>query len=193
MTNPQESTPSDPARDQRRPRPDGEPITGAAAATAAAALPDEARRTRVLNRFFDSYYRLRPVNATFTGIHEFDHALPDWSPEGLSAARREMSELRRDLAAAGLGVLDQEAIRTRAWVAIDGALADAFLELELLELDTLHFQRGNLSLAIGEALFSVIALMTTRFAGIERRGADAAARLRAFPLFLVGVRLADRQ
>jgi len=28
--------------------------------------------------FFDSYYRLRPVNATFTGVHDFDHRLPDW-------------------------------------------------------------------------------------------------------------------
>ena len=25
-----------------------------------------------LDRFFDSYYRLRPVNATFTGVHDFD-------------------------------------------------------------------------------------------------------------------------
>jgi hypothetical protein len=146
------------------------------------------RRVSALDRFFASYYRLRPVNATFTGIHDFDHLLPDWSPEGLSAARHEMSDLRRELAAAGLGVLDREAIESRDWVAIDGALADSFLEIELAELSTLRFQRGNLSLAIGEALFGVIALMTRRFDSIEVRGANAAVRLRAFPLFLVGVR-----
>ena len=42
----------------------------------------------MLDAFFESYYRLRPVNATFTGVHEHDHRLPDWSPEGLAAARR---------------------------------------------------------------------------------------------------------
>jgi hypothetical protein len=33
-----------------------------------------------LDRFFESYYRLRPVNATFTGVHAHDARLPDWSP-----------------------------------------------------------------------------------------------------------------
>ena len=149
---------------------------------------DAASRERVLERFFTSYYRLHPVNATFTGVHDFDASLPDWSPEGLSAARREMSDLRRELATAGLGVLDDQALAARDWTAIDGALADAFLEVELMELDTAHYQRGNLSLAVGEAVFSIIALMTRSFAGIEQRAVAAASRLRAFPLFLVGVR-----
>ena len=36
-----------------------------------------------LREFFDSYYRLRPINATFTGVHDRDDKLPDWSPQGL--------------------------------------------------------------------------------------------------------------
>ena len=36
-----------------------------------------------LDRFFDAYYRRRPVTATFTGVHAYDRELPDWSPEGL--------------------------------------------------------------------------------------------------------------
>ena len=43
-----------------------------------------------LQAFFESYYRLRPVNATFTGIHDHDACLPDWSPEGLESAVDEM-------------------------------------------------------------------------------------------------------
>src|SRR3977135_2255270 len=50
-----------------------------------------------LDRFFESYYRLRPVNATFTGVHDHDHRLPDWSPEGLEASRTEMLQLRAEL------------------------------------------------------------------------------------------------
>ena len=51
-----------------------------------------------LAAFFDSYYRLRPVNATFTGVHEHDDRLPDWSPDGLAAAADEMRALRASLA-----------------------------------------------------------------------------------------------
>ena len=36
---------------------------------------------KALDAFFESYYRLRPVNATFTGVHDYDDRLPDWSPE----------------------------------------------------------------------------------------------------------------
>jgi hypothetical protein len=54
-----------------------------------------------LDAFFDSYYRLRPVNATFTGIHEHDDRLPDWSPDGLAAAADEMRRLRAEYVASG--------------------------------------------------------------------------------------------
>ena len=57
----------------------------------------------MLDAFFESYYRLRPVNATFTGVHEHDHRLPDWSPDGLAAALDEMRRLRASLEAAGEG------------------------------------------------------------------------------------------
>ena len=33
-----------------------------------------------LDRFFAHYYATRPVNATFIGVHDHDHALPDFSP-----------------------------------------------------------------------------------------------------------------
>jgi hypothetical protein len=69
-----------------------------------------------LTEFFASYYRLRPVNATFTGIHEHDHRLPDWSPDGLAAAADEMRRVRETLVAARAGdarALDQVGDRDR--------------------------------------------------------------------------------
>lgn len=163
---------------------------GAATATAGGATtaPLDESRQRALDRFFESYYRLRPVNATFTGMHEGDELLPDWSPEGLADARREMSALRRTLAEAGFGVLDEHDLVIRDWAAIDGALADAFLEIQLGELDGRHFQRGNPSLAVGEAAFGLLSLMSRPFAPAEQRAASVVARLRAFPLFFDGVR-----
>jgi hypothetical protein len=130
--------------------------------------------------FFESYYRLRPVNATFTGIHDHDHRLPDWSPEGLAAAVDEMRSLRAALQddEKNGGLRDVE---TR-----DRALALSFLDVQITEHEGAHFQRGNPSLAIGEAVFGVIALMVRRFASVGERAAAATARLRATPWFLDG-------
>src|SRR5436190_20592116 len=127
-----------------------------------------------LERFFDSYYRLRPVNATFTGVHDHDHRLPDWSPEGLDAAVDEMRGVRGALAAGP---------QTR-----DGELAAAFLDIQVAEHDGRHFQRGNPSLAIGEVAFGIISLMTRPFADADVRAAAAAGRLGAASTFLSGAR-----
>ena len=146
-------------------------------------------QTTVLDAFFENFYRRRPVTATFTGIHDYDRALPDFSPEAMKAARDEMSAMRRTLADGGYGVLHSEELRRRDWDAIDGALADSVLEVRLAEDESAHFVRGNPSLAIGEALFSVVALAGSNDRSPETSRIEAAvSRLRAFPAFLHGAR-----
>ncbi|MEO7964941.1 MAG: hypothetical protein ABIT38_13645, partial [Gemmatimonadaceae bacterium] len=90
---------------------------------------ESATRDPLLDAFFESYYRLRPVNATFTGLHLYDGRLPDWSDEGVARAVREMRGLRVKLAAEGATELSDAAITNRDWNAIDRALADSFLEI----------------------------------------------------------------
>ena len=46
-----------------------------------------------LDRFFEAYYRRRPVNATFIGIHDYDGALPDYSENGAGDTLAEMRAL----------------------------------------------------------------------------------------------------
>ena len=137
-----------------------------------------------LDAFFESYYRLRPVNATFTGVHDYDERLPDWSPDGLAAALDEMRALRASLTPAAGPPADLHDVGER-----DRQLAAAFLDVQIAELESRHFQRGNPSLAAGEAIFSVIALMTRRFAPVAERAEAAIARLAALPVFLEGARL----
>ena len=133
--------------------------------------------------FFDSYYRLRPVNATFTGVHDFDRRLPDWSPDGLAAAAGEMRRLRPSIDGAGAPRPDLHEVGAR-----DCALAASFLDVQIAELESPHFQRGNPSLAIGEAAFGIIALITRPFAPASRRLDAVAGRLDAMPAFLEGAR-----
>jgi uncharacterized protein (DUF885 family) len=133
-----------------------------------------------LREFFDSYYRLRPVNATFTGIHDFDDRLPDWSPSGLEAAIDEMRRVRTRLEAGRTGT-DLADVATR-----DRELAISFLDLQIVEHESLHFQRGNPSLAVGEAAFGIISLMTRPFAAADIRARSAVARLLDIPRFLDG-------
>ena len=46
-----------------------------------------------LDGFFRAYYARRPVNATFIGIHDHDHVLPDFSEQGAGDTLAEMEEL----------------------------------------------------------------------------------------------------
>src|SRR5262245_64001253 len=104
-----------------------------------------------LGAFLDSYYRLRPVNATFTGIHDHDHRLPDWSPDGLAAAADEMRALRASLIAGR-----QPEVSPGDVVQRDRELAIAFLDVQIAEHDSHHFQSGKTWLAAGGAVFGVV-------------------------------------
>src|SRR5262249_47819051 len=147
-----------------------------------AALGAPAAGMTRLHDFFESYYRLRPVNATFTGVHEHDGELPDWSPHGLDVAVDEKRRVRASLVENGIhGPIHDVAVRDRE-------LAVSFLDIQIDESSGRHFQRGNPSLAVGEAVFGVIALMTRPFAPIGTRADAAAARMRAIPSFLDGAR-----
>ena len=137
--------------------------------------PRDPIATGPLRTFFESYYRLRPVNATFIGVHEHDHRLPDWSPEGLIAIADESRELRDHLlTAAGPSDVAER----------DRQLAIAFLDVQIAELESRHFQHANPSLALGEAIFGLISLMTRPFAPVAVRVDAAISRLNAVPRFL---------
>jgi hypothetical protein len=91
-----------------------------------------------------------------------------------------MSTQRRRLADAGFGVLHSDELRRRDWPSIDGALADSVLEVRLAEDESRHFVRGNPSIAVGEALFSVVALAGGEDAQVEPR-VEAALTPARFP------------
>ena len=138
-----------------------------------------------MEAFFSTFYARRPVTATYTGLHQHDHALPDWSPEGLVASIDEMRAMRRDLEAAGR---TEDADVCRFPHEVDLALADGCLEIQIAEHARVHFYRRNPALWTGEAVFGILSLLTRPFAPIDARLAAATARGYAVPAFLSSAR-----
>ena len=136
-----------------------------------------------LDRFFDHYYTRRPVNATFTGVHAYDDQLPDWSPDGLAALDDEMASLGTELEADYPAPSSASAFRTSPDL-LDAELARGFLEIQRTENAGLHGPRGNPSLWVGEAIFSIIGLMIRDFAPVRERIERAEARLARVAPFL---------
>lgn len=136
-----------------------------------------------LDRFFEHYYRRRPVNATFTGVHAYDELLPDWSLAGLQSQDDEMRSTFAELAVAHPSPASVRGYRDDAGL-LDAELARGFLEIQLAENASAHGMRGNPALWTGEAIFSIVALMIRDFAPLEDRLLSASARIDAIPEFL---------
>ena len=130
-----------------------------------------------LDRFFESYFRHRPVNATFIGVHEHDGLWPDCSESGLGDLQADSSDQLAALEAAAGDASDWH-------TGLDLRLASGHLRIQLQELDALHFQRGNPSWYTGEAAFGIISLFLTDYGPLTGRVESAAARLSRLGGFL---------
>jgi uncharacterized protein (DUF885 family) len=130
-----------------------------------------------LEDFFAAYYRRRPVNATFIGEHAYDHALPDFTEQGVGDTLGEMETLLRRLQ-----TLPPETLTSAE--RLDRSLAEGFLRIQGWEYRSNHFQGGNPSTYTGEAIFGVLSLFLSPFAPLSERVEAATARLEAVPAFL---------
>ncbi len=129
---------------------------------------------RWLDDFFCSYYRHRPVNATFIGVHDYDASLPDYSATGLANTLADMhSMLQR------LRQLPSEPLSGTQRV--DRQLCEGHLRIQCWEYEQDHVVRANPGLYIGEAIFGVFALFLTDYAPLSDRVAAATDRLNAIP------------
>ena len=169
------------------------------------------RLSTALERFFAQYYKRHPVNATFTGLHEHDHELPDWSRDARKSEAAEMRALRAALAAEhplpvtpplgqSVGSIDEArgaahaggssfsaatlaALRNVPFL-LDAELARANLDVRLAEHASGFFHDRNPALWTGEAIFGAVSLMVRPFAPVKDRLPALQRRLSAIPSFL---------
>ncbi|MGH2411028.1 MAG: DUF885 family protein, partial [Chloroflexota bacterium] len=126
------------------------------------------------------------VSATFMGRHEHDAQLPDLSAQGLDeVAAQTRGQLRR------LAALPAEQLTETE--RLDRDLTQGMLEIQTWEYEGGHMWRGNPSLALGEAVFGVIALLLRPYAPWPRREEAAIARLESVPALLAATRTRIRQ
>lgn len=138
-----------------------------------------------LDDFFTLYYRTRPVNATFIGVHDYDAVLPDASAAGLAKTAADEEALLQRLATLPAA--------SNAVVALDRRLAAGHLLIQRWERDSGHGWLGNPCWYTGEAIFGTIALFLRPFAPLEERIQAAIARLDAVPALLTQGRANLRQ
>ncbi len=133
-----------------------------------------------LDAFFVAFYRRRPVDASFIGVHDHDARLPDLSEAGLGDALADVESGLVALDGSGEGDLDRR-------------LARGVLRQNRWELTGGHFARGNPSFATGEAVFGFLSLFLTHGGALAHRLDAARQRLEAVPTFLARARaLIDR-
>jgi hypothetical protein len=132
------------------------------------------------------------VTATFIGVHDHDHRLPDLSEGGMGDA---LAEVRGLLEAGRTLQADRApeepgpgANSVHPVEALDTQLALGFLEIREWELASRHMERGNPALHTGEAIFGVLSLLLPDFAPLAERVEAATARMEAIPGFLSDAR-----
>ena len=137
----------------------------------------------MLDEFFAQYYRLHPVNATFTGVHDYDGVLPDWSNAARATERDEVRALSGRIASVRKGDVDHNMLY-RDQEQLDLALAETNLVVRIAEMESGHFRELNPALWTGEAIFGVVSLMIRNFAPATMRLVSITQRLAAVPKFL---------
>lgn len=136
------------------------------------------RFDRLYQTFFNELLRRRPVNASFIGKHEYDHLLPDYSPEGVAETVAGMQDQLTQIRSFS----DRDLTRRQR---MDKKQIEGYLEIQLWEFspDCRHFYRGNPSMYVGEAIFGLLVCLLTDYAPLAQRLDALQARMQAIPAF----------
>jgi uncharacterized protein (DUF885 family) len=127
----------------------------------------------VVDRFFERLMELRPVEATYHGLHQHDHRLPDGSAAGAEEVAELVRRFQSELDGAGAG-LDLDLARYAA----------ALMRFTLDEV-RLPARRPEAPEQIGNGVFLLFA---RDFAPLDDRLAAIASRLEAVPAYLAASR-----
>ena len=155
-------------------------IAALAFSVGCAAGPDPKAKVRLdelAQRYIEGSFAYRPSNATYSGFHQFDDSLENWTPEAIQVEEARIRKAKSDLAAINPDRLDPA---TR----IDYSLFQSGIEADLFDLTEMRpWQTDPGQYNYGYMLETMIA---RDFAPIEDRLRSLTTRLK-----LVGRQLAN--
>jgi uncharacterized protein (DUF885 family) len=134
--------------------------------------------TALSEEFVEESLRRWPVEATAAGIHDYDHRLPDDTPEGFRARSVWLRDLEQRLAAS----VTWEEMPTEQRV--DYALLRSRISVLRAELEEIRAHARDPVACLRTALDGVALLVTRPFAPFEERKEAILGRLMAIPEYL---------
>ena len=133
------------------------------------AASDEFEQTA--QEFFDTWYRLNPVEASWLGIHTYDDQLGDLSADGVQEQAALLNEYVERLASIPIEDLPLN-------LAVDYQLLVAKLRSGLWSIGKVADWQRNPASYVQEPLMGLLVLVTRDYAPADERAASALARLR---------------
>ena len=134
--------------------------------------------TALSEEFVEESLRLWPVEATAAGIHDYDHRLPDDSPEGFRVRGAWLRDLEQRLAAS----VTWEELPTEQRV--DYALLRSRISVLRAEVEEIRAHARDPVACLHTALDGVAMLVARPFAPLEERREAIIGRLMAVPEYL---------
>ena len=130
-------------------------------------------------RVLRTFWRHSPVNASFLGIHDYDHRLASYDSDALAERRSDFRRHLREieaLRASGESLSGDERL--------DLALLEGELKTALRTEEELRIPFRNPGAYLEDATYGVYLLMMREFAPAEERARSAVSRLEAVPRLL---------
>ena len=134
--------------------------------------------TALSEEFVELFMKHHPVSATEAGIHDYDHLMPDDSPEGL----RERASWLRDLEQRLVASVPWDELPTEPRV--DYALLRSRISALRADLEEIKVPQKMPALYLMRAFQGVHLLLSRSFAPLDERKEAALARLMAIPEYL---------
>jgi uncharacterized protein (DUF885 family) len=138
--------------------------------------------TALSEEFVELFMKHHPVAATEAGIHDYDHLLPDDSPDGLKAR------------AVWLRDLDQRLVASVPWEElpleprVDFALLRSRIAALRADLEEIKVPQRHPGVFLDRAFNAVHLLLARSFAPLDERKEAVVARLMAIPDYLEAVK-----
>ena len=134
--------------------------------------------TSLSEEFVELFMKHHPVAATHAGIHDYDHLMPDDSPDGLRERSAWLRDLEQRLAAAV--PWEELALESR----VDYALLRSRISALRADLEEIKAAQKRPAIYLMRAFQGVHLLLSRSFAPLDERKEAAVSRLMAIPEYL---------